>query len=597
VHRAAESLLGIINDILDFSKIEAGRLEIEEVAFSLGDVLDQLATLVGIRAEEKGLELLFALSPGLPTALVGDPARLGQVLLNLGNNAVKFTDHGEVIISVAEHAREGGRVSLRFEVRDSGIGLAPEACARLFQPFTQADASTSRRYGGTGLGLAICRHLVERMGGEIGVDSEPGKGSCFHFVLPFGLQPDAPSVPEDTGLRGMRVLVVDDHPAAREVLRGLAVAFGLRADTAADGASALQAVTQADAEDRPYRLLLLDWRMPGLNGIDCVERLAQSVDRHAPPTVLMVTTFSRDEAERELSARGLRVAGLLSKPVTPSGLMDACASALGRPRAAPSREAHRQDLLQAHQARLAGARILLVEDNPVNQELARDLLNRAGIVVLVAADGKEALEILERERFDAVLMDCQMPVMDGYEATRALRRRPGLAELPVIAMTANAMAGDRQKALDAGMNDHVAKPIRVGELFAALMRWVRPAPLQAEPEAPPTALDVRAGVASVMGDEALYRRLLTMFLQREADFVARFRSACDRADQGTALRSAHDLKSVAGTLGMPALQRAAAALEDACARGSEPAVMESLVQAVERQIEPVLARLREQGLG
>jgi signal transduction histidine kinase/CheY-like chemotaxis protein/ligand-binding sensor domain-containing protein len=595
VHRAAESLLGIINDILDFSKIEAGRLEIEDIPFKLGDVLDQLATLVGMRAEEKGLELLFALPPELPTALVGDPSRLGQVLLNLSNNAVKFTERGEVTVAVAERGRQGERVTLRFEVRDTGIGLAPDARARLFQPFTQADASTSRRYGGTGLGLAICRHLVERMGGEIGVDSEPGRGSCFHFSVPFGLQPDAAPALQDAELRGMRVLVVDDHPVARELLRTLATAFGLQAETAAEGAAALQVVAQADAQDRPFRLLLLDWHMPGLDGIDCLERLGHAAGRHAPPTVLMVTAFGRDEAERQLAARGLRVAGLLPKPVTPSGLLDACANALGRPRAGPSRNEQRQELLQARQAGLAGARILLVEDNPINQELARDLLNRAGIVVNIAGDGQEALAILGRERFDAVLMDCQMPVMDGYEATRALRRRPELKDLPVIAMTANAMAGDRQKVLQAGMNDHVAKPIRVDDLFATLARWVHPA-LPAPAPDPPPSLDMRAGVAALMGDEALYRRLLAMFREREIDFVARFRVACEQGDGEAPMRCAHNLKSVAGTLGMPALQRAAAALEEACRLRVQAAALEPLLQAVQRQLAPVLASLHEKDL-
>ncbi len=596
VHRAAESLLGVINDILDFSKIEAGRLEIENIPFRLGDVLDQLATLVSMSAEEKGLELLFALPPGLPTALVGDPSRLGQVLLNLSNNAVKFTERGEVTVAVTETARDGQRVTLRFEVRDTGIGLAPEARVRLFQPFTQADASTSRQYGGTGLGLAICRHLVERMGGEIGVDSEPGRGSCFHFSVPFGLQPEAAPAPQDAGLHGMRVLIVDDHPAARELLRTLAAAFGLQAETAADGAAALQLVAQADAQDRPFKLLLLDWRMPGLDGIGCLEQLGHAAGRHAPPTVLMVTAFNRDEAERQLAARGLRVAGLLPKPVTPSGLLDACADALGRPRAGPSRNEQRQELLQARQAGLAGARILLVEDNPINQELARDLLNRAGIVVSIAGDGQEALEILARERFDAVLMDCQMPVMDGYEATRALRRRPELKELPVIAMTANAMAGDRQKVLEAGMNDHVAKPIRVDDLFATLARWVHPALPAPVPEVPLPALDMRAGVAALMGDEALYRRLLLMFRERESDFVARFRAACEQGDGDALTRHAHDLKSVAGSLGMPALQRAAAALEEACRLRGEAAALEPLLQAVQRQLAPVLASLHEMGL-
>jgi len=596
VHRAAESLLGIINDILDFSKIEAGRLEMEDIPFKLGDVLDQLATLVGMRADEKGLELLFALPPGLPTALVGDPSRLGQVLLNLSNNAVKFTERGEVTVAVTESTREGQRVTLRFEVRDTGIGLAPEACARLFQPFAQADASTSRRYGGTGLGLAICRHLVERMGGEIGVDSEPGRGSCFHFSVPFGLQPEVAPAPQDAELHGMRVLVVDDHPAARELLRTLATAFGLQAETAANGTAALQTVAQADAENRPFRLLLLDWHMPGLDGIGCVERLGRMAGRHAPPTVLMVTAFNRDEAERQLAARGLRVAGLLPKPVTPSGLLDACANALGRPRAGPSRNEQRQELLQARQAGLAGARILLVEDNPINQELARELLNRAGIVVNIAGDGQEALAILGRERFDAVLMDCQMPVMDGYEATRALRRRPELKDLPVIAMTANAMAADREKVLQAGMNDHVAKPIRVDDLFATLARWVHPALPALAPEAPPPALDMRAGVAALMGDEALYRRLLALFREREIDFVARFRAACEQGDSDAPARCAHDLKNVAGSLGMPALQRAAAALEEACSLRGQAAALEPRLQAVQRQLAPVLAGLHEKGL-
>ncbi|HEY9064440.1 MAG TPA: response regulator [Burkholderiaceae bacterium] len=596
VHRAAESLLGIINDILDFSKIEAGRLEIEEIPFKLGDVLDQLATLVGMRAEEKGLELLFALPPGLPTALVGDPSRLGQVLLNLSNNAVKFTERGEVTVAVTESAREGERVTLRFEVRDTGIGLTPEARARLFQPFTQADASTSRRYGGSGLGLAICRHLVERMGGEIGLDSEPGRGSCFHFSVPFGLQAEAAPAPQYAELNGMRVLVVDDHPAARELLRTLATAFGLQAETAADGAAALQRVAQADADGRPFKLLLLDWHMPGLDGIGCLERLGDAASRHAPPTVLMVTAFSRDEAERQLAAHGLRVAGLLPKPVTPSGLLDACANALGRPRAGPSRNEQRQELLQARQASLAGARILLVEDNPINQELARDLLNRAGIVVNIAGDGQEALAILGRERFDAVLMDCQMPVMDGYEATRALRHRPELKDLPVIAMTANAMAGDRQKVLEAGMNDHVAKPIHVDDLFATLARWVQPALPAPAPQEPLPSLDVRAGLAALMGDEALYRRLLAMFRERESDFVARFRAARDQGDADTAMRCAHDLKSAAGTLGMPALQRAATALEEACRLRGEASALEPLLQAVQRQLEPVLLKLREKDL-
>ena len=313
----------------------------------------------------------------------------------------------------------------------------------------------------------------------------------------------------------------------------------------------------------------------------------------------MVTAFDRHEAEGQIAARGVQVAGLLPKPVTPSSLVDACAAALGRPSSAPGRGEQRHERRLPLQAGLAGAHVLLVEDNAINQELACELLGRAGIVVTIAGDGREALAMLERERFDAVLMDCQMPVMDGYEATRELRRRPGLKDLPVIAMTANAMASDRQEALDAGMNDHVAKPIRVDELFATLAHWVRPAaPMRAANHAPaePPDLDTRAGIAALMGDEALYRRLLSMFRQREVDFVERFVAAQGRGDFEAATRCAHDLKSVAGSLGMPALQRAATALEAACGHDAAGALIEPLLDEVARQLEPLLRRTAEQAM-
>jgi signal transduction histidine kinase/CheY-like chemotaxis protein/HPt (histidine-containing phosphotransfer) domain-containing protein len=596
VHGAAESLLRIINDILDFSKIEAGKLEIEDIGFQLGDVLDQVANLTGMGAEEKGLELLFSLPHDLPTALVGDPSRLGQILLNLGNNAVKFTERGEVTVAVSLVERAAECTTLRFEVRDTGIGLAPDMCDRLFQPFTQADASTSRRYGGTGLGLAICRHLVERMGGRMGVDSEIGRGSCFHFTLPFGLQAGSQPVTDAGELQGARVLVVDDNPAARDLLCALVASLGLEGETVADGEAALAAVACADAADRPFKLLLLDWRMPGMDGIECLARLANAGGRHASPTVLMVTAFNRERAERELQARQLRVAALLAKPVMPSALLDACLAALGRPAARPRRREQLQDLLQANQAGLAGARILLVEDNAINQELACDLLGGAGIVVTIAADGRAALTALERDSFDAVLMDCQMPVMDGYEATHALRQRPEFKDLPVIAMTANAMTGDREKVLAAGMNDHVAKPFHVDELFATLARWV-------QPKTPPSTgpgletlpgLDERAGLKAVRGNEALYRRLLDMFRQSEADFEMRFRDALAREDTAAAMRCAHDLKSVAGTLGMPEVQHAAQALELACEQEAGDEAIEVLLKEVARLLKPLVSALPEQ---
>jgi CheY-like chemotaxis protein len=468
VHAAAASLLGIINDILDFSKIEAGKLDIERIEFSLGDVMENLAGVVGMKAEEKGLELLYDLPPGLPMLLLGDPSRLGQVLLNLGNNAVKFTERGEVRFTVAIEAQDADGIRLHFEVRDTGIGITAAQRQRLFQPFEQADASIGRRYGGTGLGLAISRRLVSLMGGDVDVESTPGAGSRFFFSLCFGLAEGAP-VPQQTAARsldGTRALVVDDHAGARELLAEQLAVMGLQVDTASDGIEGLRKAGEAADRSAGYELVLLDWKMPRMDGVECARRLAGFEQR--APTVLMLTAFSRDEVLRRIEEVDIPVAALLTKPVTPSSLFDACAEALGLPSRTVTRVAHRQGVLMDHQLRLRGARILLVEDNELNREVALDLLGDAGMTIETARDGREALRMLEQQRFDAVLMDCQMPELDGFEATRQLRQRPGLQDLPVIAMTANAMVGDKEKSLAAGMNDHVAKPINVDELFATL---------------------------------------------------------------------------------------------------------------------------------
>ena len=612
VHASAESLLGIINDVLDFSKIEAGKLDIESIAFNLSDVMDNLGSLVGLKADEKGLELLYVEPPDLPTALVGDPSRLGQVLLNLGNNAVKFTEHGEVVVSVEVLEKDASSARLRFEVRDTGIGISPDQQRQLFQPFSQADASTSRRYGGTGLGLAISRHLVRLMGGELDVDSTLGAGSRFHFSLRFGLQAEG-AVPRrgelrEGALRGRRALIVDDNGCARGVLAQMTGALGLRADTAANGLDAVRQVALADARDEPYDLLLLDWKMPGMDGVECARVLsARERPRHPTPPVLMLTAFSRSEVQQRLNDQGVAVGALLTKPVTPSALFDACAAALGLAARPSTRSARREESLLGHRVRLSGARILLVEDNPFNQELALDVLNRAGIVVSVAANGQEALDMLARQRFDGVLMDCQMPVMDGYAATRALRQQPQWRDLPVIAMTANAMVGDRDKALAAGMNDHIAKPIKVQNLFATLARWVRPASAAAG-DANGSAggvragdpfdlfdlpgVDVRAGIASLMGDEGLYRRLLRMFRDQEADFLARFQAVRAAGEAEAATRLAHDLKSASGSLGMHALRQVAQALEQACADAAPDPEIDALAQRVATELDPVIASLR-----
>jgi PAS domain S-box-containing protein len=637
VHTSAESLLGIINDILDFSKIEAGKLSLESIPFSLSDVMDNFANLVGTKADERGLELLFVEPTNLPTALVGDPSRLGQVLLNLGNNAVKFTERGEVVVAIEVVERDSTSVLLRFEVRDTGVGMSLEQQQHLFQPFSQADTSTSRRYGGTGLGLAISQHLVQLMGGEIGVNSRPGQGSRFHFSLRFGLQPGRAEKPvalleerprtqhagaaserveqsseatfAQEGLPIARVLIVDDNATAREVLADMAASLGVKADTAVDGWDALRQVELAEARDEPYALLLLDWKMPGMDGVECLRVLSERErQRHPAPAVLMLTAFSRDDAMQRLEERQLTVGALLTKPVTPSTLFDACSTALGLTSRRPTRTARREEALLGHRANLSGARILLVEDNAINQEFAMDILSRAGIDVRVAANGQEALDMLDSEQFDGVLMDCQMPVMDGYAATRALRQRPQLQDLPVIAMTANAMIGDRDKVLAAGMSDHIAKPIVIEDLFATLARWVRPgaaAPSnapnapdashtqgRADPLADLPGIDTRAGLANALGDDKLYRRLLQMFRERERDFPARFKAARAAGHPRAAARMAHDLKSVAGTLAAQAVSQAAAALEQACLADAEDASIDALAQEVARQLDPVIAGLQ-----
>ncbi len=608
VHGAAESLLGIINDILDFSKIEAGKLDIEVIPFNLGDVMDSLANLVGMTAEEKGLELLFAQPPQLPMDLVGDPSRLGQVLLNLGYNAVKFTERGEVIVGVDVVERSDTGVLLHFEVRDTGIGMTPEEQRRLFQPFSQADASTSRRYGGTGLGLAISRHLVRLMGGEIEVDSTHGAGSRFHFRLRFDLQADAaaPRPIDEASLQGSRVLIVDDNAGAREILSAMSGALGLRPYTAVDGDDALRKVALADAADEPYQVVLLDWKMPGIDGVECAHLLRERAGgRHPTPAVLMLTAFNREDVLRRLAQRKLTVGALLIKPVTPSTLFDACSTVLGLAVQRQRRSTKREEAVLAHQERLRGAHLLLVEDNAINREIALTLLNRAGIVTAVAGDGQEALEMLEHECFDGVLMDCQMPILDGYAATRALRSQPRWRDLPVIAMTANAMVGDRDKALSAGMNDHIAKPIKVEEMFATLARWIRPrtdgsgapaAPAANEANVDPladmTAIDSRAGIAAMMGDRTLYVHLLRMFRDRETDFAERFRVASSSGDAAAAMRMAHDLKSVTGSLAVLGVHQAASELERACIEGDDPARIETLLQDVARPLGPVIAQLK-----
>ena len=606
VHRSAENLLGIINDILDFSKIEAGKLAMETADFRLEDVMDNLANLVGLKAEDKGLELLFDTAPDLPMALIGDPLRLGQILINLGTNAVKFTETGEIVIAAEVAERTQTEVELHFQIKDTGIGMTPEQSARMFQSFSQADASTTRKYGGTGLGLVISKKLVELMGGRIWVESEAGKGSRFHFLARFGLQSDPMPrrIFRAEDLLGLRVLVVDDNASAREILASMAKSFGLEVDAAWDGRQALAMVSAAEQRQLPYDLVLMDWKMPAMDGIETVQRLRDE-HRSKIPAVIMVTAYGREEALGSAESQGVALKSVLTKPVTPSTLLEAIAEVLGKGEAVERRSHEKADLDTEAMAKVKGARLLLAEDNEMNQELAMELLGQAGIEVVLAVNGRQALEILAGDPgFDGVLMDCQMPEMDGYTATREIRKLAAFKDLPIIAMTANAMAGDREKVLEAGMCDHIAKPLDVSVMFATIARWVTPSgratailppPVEEEKpagELPPLpGIDVKAGMATTRNKESLYRKMLTMFRDGQADFAQAFARARLDVDGEAATRAAHTLKGVAGNIGAKAVQAAAAQLEQACKQGKAADEIDRLLAAVLAELTPVLAGL------
>ncbi len=616
VHRAGENLLGIINDILDFSKIEAGKLGLETIDFRLEDVMDNLANLVGIKAEDKGLELLFNAAPDVPTALRGDPLRLGQILINLCSNAVKFTDKGDVVVGIEKGAEDADGVELHFWVKDSGIGMTPEQCSKMFQSFSQADTSTTRKYGGTGLGLAISKNLVELMQGRIWVESAPGKGSVFHFNARFGVQatPNARRMFRADELLGVRVLVVDDNATAREILSSMAKSFGLEVDVALNGPEALRMVAQADLQNLPYNLVLMDWKMPGMDGVEAMQRL-QTQQLTQVPMVIMVTAYGREEALGSAQQRGVLLHSVLTKPVNPSTLLEALGEALGKGALIETRASEKIELHSDAMAQLAGARLLLVEDNSMNQELALELLRSAHIETVLAENGQEALDILARDgAFDGVLMDCQMPVMDGYTATREIRKNPAFKDLPIIAMTANAMAGDREKVLEAGMWDHIAKPLNVQLMFSTIAKWVKPQPQAAAaapsartlrtaqdqtdtpdqhalPELP--GIDVQAGLAISMQNVKLYTRLLVKFRESQGPFASLFEAALQGADASAPARVAHTLKGTAGNIGALEVQSAAAALERACKEGASEATRQALLEAVIRSLELVITGLHK----
>jgi len=668
VYSSSQSLLGIINDILDFSKIEAGKLAMESIPFHLDDVLGNLSNLVAIKAQEKGLEILFDTHPDVPRALVGDPLRLGQILLNLAGNAIKFTETGEIIVHTIPVSVTDDKVEIRMSVRDTGIGMNPEQVAKLFQSFSQADSSTTRKYGGTGLGLVITKKLVEMMGGDIRVESEPGRGSAFIFNAVFGRAPHMEKSKNKevlSFLQNLKVLVVDDVASSREMLQASLESFSFRVTCAASGQAALDELAAA-APDDPFKLVLMDWKMPQMDGLEATRRIKDLPELADMPFIIMVTAYGREEVMQRADEMGM--AGYLTKPVTPSALLDTIMGAIdakgGFGRAGHSGDEWKIRTLDS----LRGAHVLLAEDNKVNQQVAEELMRQAGLKVTIANNGREALEWVAKQTFDAVLMDMQMPVMDGFEATRGIReweeklraekefkaekelkaeelkaqssklkakssklkaQSSKLQEsesedlsafsfqhsarakrLPIIAMTANVMAGDREKCLAAGMNDHVAKPIEPEYLFKILARWIPPrSPDSQQGDLEPgekivaianlpetlQGIDIGEGLRRVGGNRRLYRKLLVEFLHDHRQDVQTIRNALAHDDLTAARRIAHTVKGVAGSIGAGDLHRAAARLDDAF-KEQNTGLYPELLSRLERTLETVSRGLEVLGL-
>jgi two-component system sensor histidine kinase/response regulator len=612
VDSSAKSLLGIINDILDFSKIEAGKLDMELTEFQLEDTLDNISTLVGIKTQEKGLELLFKTDPAVPRALVGDPLRLGQILINLSNNAVKFTDSGEIVVSTELVKKNNAQVTLKFSVQDTGVGMTAEQAAKLFQPFVQADASTTRKYGGTGLGLTISKRLAEMMGGEIWVESEPGLGSTFSFTADFGLGKEKAQKQYTPGseLRGMKVLVVDDNATSRDIFQEMLESFTCVVTLAGSGPEGITELENA-RDDQPFELVVMDWKMPGMDGIEASRRIKAHAGLNKIPAIVLVTAYGREEIMQQADEVGLE--GFLLKPVNPSMLLDTIMQALGKAQPEPSRLVRKYEQEAEVLEGIRGANVLLVEDNEINQQVAKEILEGAGLKITLANDGQEAVNAVKEHEYDAVLMDVQMPVMDGYTASREIRKDVRFRELPIIAMTANAMAGDREKSLEAGMNDHVAKPIDTNELFSTLAKWIEPGDGKIQLDSAKDRLEEKAereddsmtelpgisvaeGLKKVGGNEKFYQKLLLQFLDTNRDSANEIREALEKKDQSLAVRLAHTVKGVAGTLGAGELAQVAGELEKTLKTG-EITGLSSSIHLFESHLNQVMHSIEKSQTG
>ncbi len=602
VHNAGTSLLAIINDILDFSKIEAGKLDIESTDFKLDDVITSVTTITGQKAQDKGLEYLAHVAPGIPQFLQGDPLRLGQILTNLINNSVKFTERGEVRVNAEMLQQTGEKCQLKFSIHDTGIGMTKEQAARLFKPFTQADMSTTRKHGGTGLGLTISRRLVELMGGQIWLESEPGVGSAFTFTAWFGIgeqKGSAKIVPER--LTKLRALIVDDNAAAREIVDDLLKGVVYQTDSVSSAMEAISAIRQHDAGE-PYDVVFMDWRMPGMDGLQAARTIKGDPAIKHQPAIVMVTAFGREEVREE--AERLKIEGFLVKPVTKSMIVDALVNVFAQ----SADQTAAVSVATGEGISLAGMRVLLFEDNEINQQIAVELLEGVGARVEVAANGRIGTEKLFHgpipPPYDVVLMDLQMPELDGYQATAKIRADARFAKLPILAMTAHATMEERDRCLAAGMSGHLSKPIEPAVLFETLARIHNPKPSATVPPFAAAAskstedlpqvegLDTKDGLGRVAGNRKLYLKLLRQFADQQASAVAQITQALDQGDAATAERQAHTLKGVAGNLGAKAVQASAGAVEKLIREKAPGRDIKLALKQAGAALDPLLARLR-----
>ncbi|HEX3133055.1 MAG TPA: response regulator, partial [Planctomycetota bacterium] len=579
---SAVSLQQLINDVLDLSKIEAGMMELDRSSFRLDALLETVANQLSVQVGDKPVELMFSIDAHLPLELHGDPLRLQQVLVNLTTNAVKFTEKGSVVVDVRLAGRIGDEATIRFAVRDTGIGISPEDLARLFQKFTQVDAGTSRRYGGTGLGLAISKELVGLMGGDLTVESAPGVGTTFSFLLRMrAAQGDLArrfTLPE--GLTGLHVLVVDDLALSRDLLRSLLTTFGCRVTCAQNGTEGL-AIWRDSLAD-PIRLALVDWRMPDIDGFEVIRRMQMGVPGLAAPKSILITGANRAALRDEDLAN---LDGFLLKPVDPSSLFNALIVAIGE----NGRRSTAVVSIASDPTLGNGRRILVAEDHAINQTIIRELLQESGFTVDVAGNGSSAVAAAQTTRYDAVLMDIHMPIMDGVEATKLLRGDPKTKDLPIIALTADAMLESQDEFRAAGMDDVVAKPINVERLLTTLQRHLRH---RAKTEATPVLWDQAAGIRRTGGNTNLYLRLVTSFITQEADAVVRMRATLASGGAKAADAHAHALKGVAGNLGFGRVAAAAGALHDHWhlgRTGDTPVLIQTLADALTEVVAVVVA--------